>query len=64
MKWLLYIIGATLATYSVIGGITVRFQPAYIIIQMPNACTKGDSFMYAPPEQETLVDLTWELTNE
>lgn len=64
MRLLLYIIGATLAAYSFIGGITVRFQPVYMIIQMPNECTRGDAFSHMPPEQETMVDFTWEVTGE
>jgi hypothetical protein len=64
LKWVLYIIGATLATYSVVGGITLRFQPIYLVMNMPNECTKGSAMSYGPPEQEMVVTPPWEIFNE
>jgi len=61
VKLAAYLLGAMLATYSVVGGIQVDFTPTYMIIAMPSECKQGGVFQYKAPTQQYYTSLMEEV---
>ena len=61
MKVAAYLLGAMLATYSVVGGIRVDFTPTYMIVALPSDCTQGKVWEYTAPTQQYYTSLIGEV---
>jgi len=57
-------LGGVFTTWTLIDSVQVAFQPAYVIIQMPNECTKADQWSYEPPVQEIELDALSQLLDK